>query len=305
MAPPWWLWIPITIAAAGAQTLRNATQRHLSTDLGTLGATLVRFLYGLPFATLWLLAVTQVGNYKLPTVDYAFTGWLVLGALSQIAGTALLLRTMRDRNFTLGVAYSKSEVMQVAVFAFAFLGDPLASTTVAAVVLGTLGVMLLTPVDRQHPVRTLISGLTTRPALLGLASGCSFAFSAVGYRGAALALDAPFLMAAAFTLLGAQLLQTIVMCIYLRITRPGLLTRVLRAWRTSLLAGFSGAAASAGWFTAMAIEPVAHVRTLALIELVFSYVISRRIFREQFGRLQVVGLVVLVAGLFMVTLGPR
>ena len=166
MAPPWWLWIPITIAAAVAQTLRNATQRHLSTELGTLGATLVRFLYGLPFAALWLLAVALIGKYQLPAISYAFTGWLVLGALSQIAGTALLLRTMREQNFTLGVAYSKSEVMQVAVFGFVFLGDPLASTTVAAVVLGTLGVMLLTPVDRQRPLRTLIRGLTTRPALL-------------------------------------------------------------------------------------------------------------------------------------------
>ena len=303
--PPWWLWIPVTIAAAGAQTLRNATQRHLSTDLGTLGATLVRFLYGLPFAALWLLAVTRYGRYELPTIDYGFTGWLVLGALSQIAGTALLLRVMHEHNFTLGVAYSKSEVMQVAIFGFVFLGDPLEPTTVAAVVLGTLGVMLLTPVDRQRPVRTLLRGLTTRPALLGLASGGSFALSAVGYRGAALSLDAPFLMAAAFTLLGAQSLQTVVMSIYLGIAQPGLLTRVLRAWRTSVFAGFSGAAASAGWFTAMAIEPVAHVRTLALIELVFSYVISRRIFREQFGRLQLVGLIVLVAGLVLVTLGPH
>lgn len=305
MAAPWWLWIPITIAAAGAQTLRNATQRRLSNDLGTLGATLVRFLYGLPFAAGWLLVVMLIGGQPLPSIGYAFSGWLVLGALSQIAGTALLLRTMRDKNFTLGVAYSKSEVMQVAVFGFVFLADPLSLTTAVAVVLGTLGVMLLTPVDRQHPVRTLIGGLTTRPALLGLASGAGFALSAVGYRGATLALDTPFLMAAAFTLIGAQLLQTLVMCIYLRLARPGLLTRVLGAWRTSLLAGFSGAAASAGWFTAMAIEPVAHVRTLALIELVFSYVISRRVFREQFGRLQIVGLLVLVAGLVIVTLGPR
>jgi drug/metabolite transporter (DMT)-like permease len=305
VTPPWWLWIPVTVAAAGAQTLRNATQRHLSADLGTLGATLVRFLYGLPFAAVWLFAVTQVGNYDLPTIDYTFVAWLAVGALSQIAGTALLLRTMHEQNFTLGVAYAKSEVMQVAVFGFVFLGDPLASTTVAAVVLGTLGVMLLTPVDRQRPIRTLIGGLTTRPALLGLASGGGFALSAVGYRGATLALDTPFLMAAAFTLLGAQMLQTIVMSIFLRIYQAGLLTRVLRAWRTSLLAGFSGAAASAGWFTAMAIEPVAHVRTLALIELVFSYLISRRIFREQFGRLQIAGLVVLIAGLVLVTLGPH
>ncbi|HUU74177.1 MAG TPA: DMT family transporter [Burkholderiales bacterium] len=303
--PPWWLWIPITIAAAAAQTLRNATQRHLSSDLGTLGATLVRFLYGLPFAALWLLAVSRFGDYDFPALDRTFGGWLVLGAFSQIAGTALLLRTMREQNFTLGVAYSKSEVMQVAVFGFVFLGDPLASMTVAAVVLGTLGVMLLTPVDRRHPIRTLIGGLATRPALLGLASGGSFALSAVGYRGAALALDAPFLIAAAVTLLGAQLVQTTVMSVFLRAYRPGLLTRILRAWRTSLLAGFSGATASAGWFTAMAIEPVAHVRTLALVELLFSYVISRRIFGEQFGKLQIVGLAVLIAGLFLVTLGPR
>ena len=51
------LWIPITIWAAFAQTVRNAAQRHLTAELGTLGATLVRFLYGLPFAGLWLFAV--------------------------------------------------------------------------------------------------------------------------------------------------------------------------------------------------------------------------------------------------------
>jgi drug/metabolite transporter (DMT)-like permease len=299
------LWIPVTIGAAGAQTLRNATQRHLTSDLGTLGATLVRFLYGLPFAVVWLLVVTQLTGDGLPRFGYIFSGWLLLGALSQIAGTALLLRTMRERNFTLGVAYSKSEVIQVAIFGFVFLRDPLSPSTVIAVLLGTLGVMLLTPVDRQRPVRTLISGLTTRTALLGLASGGGFALSAVGYRGAALALDTSFLMAAAFTLVGAQLLQTVVMSVYLRLARPGALSRVLRAWRTSLLAGFSGAAASAGWFTAMAIEPVAHVRTLALIELLFSYVISRRIFQEQFTRLQLIGLLVLVAGLVVVTLGPQ
>ena len=152
-----------------------------------------------------MLIVGQVTHDDLPAIDHAFVGWLVMGSLSQIAGTALLLRTMHEHNFTLGVAYSKSEVIQVAIFGFAFLGDPLGSTTIVAVLLGTLGVMLLTPVDRAHPVRTLVRGLTTRPALLGMASGACFALSAVGYRGAALALDGSFVMAAAFTLVGAQL----------------------------------------------------------------------------------------------------
>ena len=303
MTPAWWLWIPITIAAAGAQTLRNAMQRHLSADLGTLGATLVRFLYGLPFAVLWLWAMTLTADAPLPVPRVEFAGWLTLGALSQIAGTALLLQAMHERNFTLGIAYSKSEVIQVAVFGFAFLGDPLRHATVAAVLLSTIGVMLLTPVDRQRPIRALLTGVTTRPALIGLASGSAFALSAVGYRGAALALDTSFLIAAAFTLVGALLLQTAVMCAYLCLFRPGLVSRVLRAWRASLYAGFAGAAASAGWFTAMAIEPVAHVRTLALVELLFSYIISLRIFGERFDRHQLIGLVILLAGLIAVTLG--
>ena len=204
---------------------------------------MVRFLYGLPFAALWLVAVKEIGNYALPALSKPFAAWLVIGALSQIVATALLLRAMNERNFTLGVAYSKSEVIQVAAFGFIFLGDPLTTVTIVAVVLGTLGVMLLTPVDRLHPIRTLISGLATRPALLGLAAGSGFALSAVGYRGATLALDAPFLMAAAFTLIGAQLFQSIVLCTWLSIFRQGLLTRVLRAWRASLFAGFAGATA--------------------------------------------------------------
>src|SRR6185436_15722826 len=107
---PGWLWIPVTLWAAFAQTMRNAAQRQLTGELGTLGATLVRFLYGLPFAGLWLYGVHAVGKLQLPSPNGAFWGWIGLGALSQIVATALLLRVMAERNFTLGVAYSKSEI---------------------------------------------------------------------------------------------------------------------------------------------------------------------------------------------------
>src|SRR6185295_13212412 len=118
-----WLWIPISIWAAFAQTMRNAAQRQLTNELGTLGATLVRFLYGLPFAALWLYGVHAVGRLDLPLPNWAFLAWICLGAVSQIGATALLLRVMAERNFTLGVAYSKSEIIQVAIFGFVFLGD--------------------------------------------------------------------------------------------------------------------------------------------------------------------------------------
>lgn len=302
--PPAWLWIPITLCAALAQTLRNAAQRHLTTALGTLGATLVRFLYGLPFALLWFAGVHGVGGFAIPAMNAHFAGWVTLGALSQIGATALLLRVMAERNFTLGVAYSKSELIQVAVFGFLFLGDAVGPMTALAIALGTLGVLLLSPADRERPLRALMMGWTSRPALLGLASGAGFALSAVGYRGAALSLHgASFLSAAAFTLVVAQLMQTVVLGGWLLARDAQIVLRVLRAWRASLFAGFMGAAASAGWFTAMAIEPVAHVRTLALIELLFSYVISRRVFREHLSRLELAGVAILCLGLIVIMLG--
>src|SRR5688572_21312349 len=164
--PPEWLWIPITLAAAAAQTVRNAAQRDLTPLLGTLGATLVRFLYGVPFALLWLGAVYVVGGYELPTPNPAFLWWVVVASLTQIAATALLLRVMAERNFALGIAYAKSEVIQVAVFGLVFLGDPLTAGALTAIVLCTLGVLMLSPIDREHPWRTLLAGWTSRTALL-------------------------------------------------------------------------------------------------------------------------------------------
>lgn len=303
MIPPDWLWIPVTVCAAFAQTMRNAAQRSLTAELGTLGATLVRFLYGLPFALLWLCGVQAVGGYALPTPNLPFLGWVAFGAVSQIIATALLLRVMQERNFTLGIAYSKTEIIQVALFGFIVLSDPVTVTTALAVACGTLGVLLLTPADRERPLRTLLTGWTSLPAMLGLASGACFAFSAVGYRGAALALgDTPFMMSAAFALIVAQSLQTVLLGGWLLARDSSVVMRVFAAWRRSLFAGFMGAAASAGWFTAMAIEPIAHVRTLGLIELLIAPAVSRKLFREKLSRTEIVGMVLLTLGLVIVTL---
>ena len=303
MVAPEWLWIPVTIGAALAQTSRNAAQRHLTPLLGTLGATLVRFLYGLPFALLWLAAVAFIGGFALPTPNLVFCGWVLLSSVAQIGATALLLRVMAERNFALGTAYAKTEVIQVALFGLLFLGDPLTAAAAVAIAFGTVGVMLLSPIDRKRPLRTLVAGWTTRPALLGIASGAGFGIAAVGYRGAALALgDTAFPMAAAYTLVAAQALQTVLLGGWLLVLDAAIVARVCREWRRSLFAGFMGAAASACWFTAMAIEPVAHVRTLALVEVFFGYAVSHRFFRERVSRSEIAGMMLLVVGLVIVTL---
>lgn len=303
MIPPDWLWIPITLGAALVQTVRNAAQRHLTPILGTLGATLVRFLYGLPFALLWLLAVKSVGGFPLPSPHGVFWMWVAVGSIAQIGATALLLRVMAERNFALGIAYSKTEVMQIALFGLVLLGDPVTPGTLAAIVFATAGMLLLAPIDRRRPIHTLLAGWTTRSALLGIASGAGFGIASVGFRGAALALEgSPFPMAAAFTLVAGQTVQTLLLGGWLLARNAEIVARVFREWRRSIFAGAMGATASACWFTAFAIEPAAHVRTLALVEILFGYIVSRRIFSERIGRLETAGMLLLSVGLVLVTL---
>jgi drug/metabolite transporter (DMT)-like permease len=301
---PSWLWIPITLWAAFAQTLRNAAQRGLTASLGTLGATLVRFLYGLPFALAWLWIVVAWTGAALPAAGAAFVAWTVLGSLSQIAATALLLRAMQERNFALGVAYSKTEVIQVALFGFVALGDRLSLPALAAIGCASAGVLLLSPADPKRPLRALLAGWTGRPALLGLASGAGFALAAIGFRGAALALGpTPYLAAAALTLAVALALQTAVLGGWLLAREPKVVKRVLREWRPSLFAGCMGAAASAGWFTAFAIETAARVRTLGLVELIFASLVSLKLFRERLRANELAGMALIALGIAGITLG--
>ena len=299
-----WLWIPITLWAAFAQSVRNAAQRHLTIQLGTIGATSVRFIYGLPLALAWLMTVLYWTDSPWPRLSLEFWSWVVVGALAQIVGTALLVRAMSERNFALGVAYSKTEAVQATIVALLIFGERLSIATSAAVTLATLGVMFIASTKDAHPIRGLIFGWTARSAQFGLGAGTAFAVSAVGFRGATVALfPAHYLVAAAVTLVVAQSLQSITLILWLRWREAGALGRIANAWRGSLVAGAMGAAATAGWFTAMAIEPIAHVRTLGLAELLFSLAISLRIFREHLRAIDWFGMSLLLCGLVLVTLG--
>ncbi|MEO0762158.1 MAG: EamA/RhaT family transporter, partial [Pseudomonadota bacterium] len=102
------LWALLTVAAAATQTVRNALQRGLTERVGALGATHARFLYGLPFALVFLAVARAFGGpIAWPTLEGAALG--ALGGLAQIGATACLLAAMRSSAFLLAVAYTKSE----------------------------------------------------------------------------------------------------------------------------------------------------------------------------------------------------
>lgn len=294
-----WAWIPLTLWAALAQTARNAAQRSVTAELGTLAATLVRFLYGLPLASAWVAGLTFVGaGYAVPNFSLPYAAWLVMGALTQVGATAFLLLAMKERNFVLAVAYSKTEVLQVALFSAVLLQELPGPLALGAMAVATLGVVLLSlPAGGWRAVRT--GGGNRKLVTYGLACGACFALASVGFRGASLALGegvAPW-VAGAWGVFWAQLLQSIVLGGWLLARQPGVAGAIARAWRLSVVAGSMGALASIAWFTAYAMRPASDVRTLGLVEVLFSYLVSRRMFRESLSRIEGIGLALVLAGL--------
>ena len=75
-------------------------QSSLTVTLGTLGATQVRFVYGLPFAVAFLGVAAAVAGANVPAPTRAFLAYTGGGAIAQIAGTALLLAAMQARSFS-------------------------------------------------------------------------------------------------------------------------------------------------------------------------------------------------------------
>lgn len=286
------LWIPFTIVAALGQVARNAMQRQLTGPLGTWGATNIRFLFGLPFALVFFAGVVAATGERVGWPVAAFWPWLLLGALSQIVATALMLAAMNERSFVVTTAYLKTEAIQTAIFGFVFLGDRLTPLKVAAILIATAGVVI----TALRPGGAKGFG-DPKPTLYGLAAAAGFALSAVGFRGAILTVpDVTFVTAASYTLAFALGVQTLVLSIYLLARAPEVLAGILRLWRPSLAAGFTGAAASQFWFLAFALTAAANVRTLALIEVVFAQVVARVSFRQPLTRRELIGTGLIVAG---------
>jgi len=296
------LWIPITLAAAFFQNLRSALQKHLKGRLSNTGATFSRFAYAAPLALVYVAALGALTGEPLPRPNVTFALYALVGGLAQITATALLLYSFAFRNFAVGTTYSKTETVQTAIFGILILGDPLGLGAVVAILISLAGVMTISVASTRMSFLGLLTSLTEKPALIGIASGAFFGLSAISYRGASLSLEGGFLIRAAYTLACVTVFQTLIMALYMRLREPGQVTAVLRAWRVAAWAGICGMIASAGWFTAMTIQNAAYVRALGQVELLFTFAASIFLFHERPNRLEVTGIALVVAGILLLLL---
>jgi drug/metabolite transporter (DMT)-like permease len=270
-------------------------QSSLTASLGTLGATQVRFLYGLPFAVAFLFAVMVIGGEPMPLPQTKFLTFTTVGALAQILGTVLLLAAMRDRSFSVATAFAKTEAVQVALFGLLILGDHLSVTRGIAIVIATTGVFLIAvkPGDAWTADRL-------RPALYGIASGGLYAIAAIGFRGGILSLESgAYFVRASTTLVWSLGIQSTLLGLWMVAFQRDALVKSFVMWRQSLFAGFMGAFASQFWFLGFSLTSAANVRTLGLIEVLFAQVISRRVFAQVASPRELIGMALVICGVGM------
>ena len=249
------LWIPITIAAAFFQNLRSALQKHLKGQLSDIGATTTRFFYAWPFAIVYLFAILEYSDASLPGLNAEFWIFLVLGSLSQIFFTFLLIWLFSFRNFAVGNTFSKTETAQIAFLGFILLGDSLSLSAIFAIIFSVFGVLMLSAGKAGLSLSNLFRDVSEKSTLLGLASGFFLGASVVFFRGASLALDGEnSFVNAATSVAFSTSLQTLLLCLYLRFKERGEISKLFRYWKKVGMVSLVSILGSICWFTAFTIE---------------------------------------------------
>ncbi len=294
------LWVLVTLGAALVQTLRFMLQKQLKgVGLSTGGATFSRFLFGAPLAALAAAVTLSVLGEAPPLPGARFWAFALVGGAAQVAATFLTVALFSLRNFAVGVAFTKTETVQVAAFSALVLGEAVSPLGWLAIGVGFVGVLAL-----SH--RPGGGGLFSRAVLYGVLAGGLFGISAIGYRGATQELlPLGFFARAIVTLACVTFAQSVGMAAYLRLREPGELRRVALAWRRTVWVGVTGVVGSAGWFTAFALQNAAYVRAFGQVEIVFTLIVSALVFHERLRAREGIGIALVVASLVGVVLGAQ
>jgi drug/metabolite transporter (DMT)-like permease len=271
-------------------------QKYLrGASLSTGGATFSRFLFSSPLVALGIAIYLQIIGAPWPELSLKFWLFVVAGGAGQILATACVVTLFTQRNFAVGIVFSKTEVFQTALIGLIILGEGISTWGIVVIAVGFVGVVLMAAPPEGG------ARFFNKAAGYGLASGALFGVASIGYRGATLQLDSgDAFLKAGVALACATAFQTLTMIIYLRLKEPGEITRVMASWRVSSIVGLTSMLGSFGWFTAFALQNAAYVKALGQVELVFTFLASYFIFKERSTRREITGIALVVVSILCI-----
>ena len=316
-------WIFWALLAALMQSVRTAGQKYLTDHISALGATLVRYLFGLPFAVAYLLLLVHRSDGSLPDLNDTFILSVLLAGILQIIATILLIRLFTFRNFAVGSTYVRSEIMLTAIIGAVFFAEAVSLLGWLAIAVIFAGLIVISSgrvssgrvssgrvsSGRVSPGRTSLGGkgklegLWNRSAAYGLGAGAMFALTSLLIRQASLSLgiqDA--MLSAAITLAFMISMQTVITFFWVLKQNAAEIVTIMHQWRPSLFVGITSVVGSAGWFTAFTLERAAYVKTLGQVEFLITLTIAVLYFKEIPSKPELTGMLLIVVGVIVLLL---
>ena len=289
------VWAIFAVLAAFFQNLRTSLQKKLNKNLSIVASTYVRFAFALPFAL--IVFIFNFGNFDIISTvlnQSNFFYYTFLGSVIQITFTITLLYLFRFSNFVVGTSLSKTEVIQIAIFEYIILKDKLNLFGVLGIIIATIGVIMISIKD----LRLFFKNFFSKVTLIGLGAGLLLGLSVVYFRAAALSLEnfSSNFDKAFMTVFFALIIQTTVITIYLVIFERPEFKKFLENKFEIGLAGLSGFLATLSWFFAFTLIQASFVRALGQIEIFFSYVSSKYLFKEKITLIEILGVLTFIAG---------
>lgn len=293
-------WIIYTIGAVIFQTLRNLEQKSLSKKLDALTVSWSRFILPAPFAIVAAI-------YSFLEVSNSFILYCLITAMAQVAGNICLIHAFK-KNFSIGIAFYKTEVLQAMILGFLFFGESISASGVAAIITTTIGAILMSG-SFDSGAKNFLKSLKNKSSFFGLLCGFCFSISAFSLKFAAQDLET----------IGYSKIQGPVMVLMWVLVFQNIFFLTIKIFqkrlrqdfqnlmgaenkyaflRTTILSFFG----SICWFIAYALGKVVYVKAVGQIELALAVAASYFFLKEKFKVTEFVGIFLTSCGILWLIL---
>lgn len=286
-------WVFFTLGAVVMQTVRNALQSQLSAKMSTSGVTLSRFLFAPPIALLYLGLLYTFSNQVIPEFSSQFLFFVLIASVMQIFATALMVVLFKQKNFAVGAGLAKSEALVAGVLGTVFFASHLSLLGWLGILVGGGAIFVLSGSGRRGQ-------LNIKTIFIGLACGTCFALTSLLVREASHLLNVPFPHSAAWVLLWVLCVQTTLLVFYIALKDPSTFTVLKANGKMTLATSTTSCIGSICWFSAMALQHVAYVKTLGQIEVLLTMLIATFWLKNKVQRHEILGLVLIAVAAILV-----
>jgi drug/metabolite transporter (DMT)-like permease len=286
------MWILLTIIAAILQAFRNLEQKNLNKKLDYLTVSWSRFILPSPFALIAiLLTFSKVSNQF---IIYCF-----LTAILQIAANIFLLKTVKSKNFSIGVLFYKTETLQAALLGVLFFNQTISLIGYFAIILAVFGMFLMSEINLKQKFDSSV--------IFGVLSGFCFAVCSFYLK-----LASNLLIVDGYSgFIASLIVLTWVIAIQnlflagIKIYQKSILSDLKKlfslenrkSFLTTSLFSFLG---SVCWFTAFTIGNVVYVKAVGQIELIIAVFISHFYLKEHHKTKEIMGIIATIIAIMLI-----